>query len=112
MQDKPIPAPTSLLWKGPETVEEARGLVESLEPPVALEFHLPPDLHHTLYTRLHAREREQGVEEVSLEGDAGLLRRIEDLPGVEGLKELREWVEGKGFRVRIVSPGPAIIVYS
>ena len=112
MQDKPVPAPTTLLWQGPETVEEARRLVSALEGPVALELHLPANLHHTLYTRFHSEAAAEGVEEVSLEGDGALLRRIEDLPGVEGLAALREWVEGAGLKVRIVSPSPAIILYS
>lgn len=112
MQDKPVPSPTTLLWQGPQTVEEARRLVTSQEGPMALELHLPGNLHHTLYTRLHSQAAAEGVEEVSVEGDGRLLRRIEDLPGVEGLGVLREWVEEAGLKVRIVSPSPAIILYS
>lgn len=111
MQEKPKPAPATLMWKGPQTVEEARSLAESLEGTAAVEFHLPADLHHTLYTRLRSEEAEKKVEEVSVEGDAGLLRRMGDLPGVEGLDALREWAEEAGLKVRIVSPSPVITVY-
>ncbi|MDZ7753405.1 MAG: hypothetical protein U5S82_17615 [Gammaproteobacteria bacterium] len=112
MQDKSIPAATQLLWQGRQTVEEVRGLVASLKESVAVELQLPPDLHHTLYARLYPQATGEAVEEVALEGGAELLRRIEDLPGIDGLAAVRELVEQEGLKVRIVSPGPTIILYS
>lgn len=110
MQDKPIASNTKLLWNGQQTVAEARALLESLEGPAALEIHLPADLHHTLFVTLFPDAGSEELREVELDGGAELLERIEDLPGIEQLADLRELVAEQGLEVRIESPSPRIIL--
>lgn len=112
MEDKPIPTTTKLLWNGQRTVEEVETLLASFGDPFAMEIHLPPDLHHTLFTTLHPDAGGEALQEVELAGGAELLARIENVSGIEQLRAIREMVEARHLKVRIESPSPRIILHS
>ena len=112
MQEKPTPANTKLLWNGRQTVDEVRRLLGSVQGPLVIELHLPADLHHSLFVTLHPEAGSEELQELAEEGGAELLRRIETLPGIEAMADIREVVAERGLKVRIESPSPRIVISS
>ena len=105
-----MPAKTGvrLMWEGRTTLDALLGLAEAR---VDFEVQLPPDYHFTLYRHLFPHAAPSEAETIDLSGAADLLDKIAEIPGLQELAELTTPLAANQARVRILSPGPGILVH-
>ena len=99
--------PTNLIWKGNETIRAARAAIAAR---TEVEVHLPANLHHSLYVQLYPTAHPSRDEKVDVRGGAELLARVGRIRGLGELTELEQMVAETQARVRVVSPGPKVLI--
>ncbi|HSO07039.1 MAG TPA: hypothetical protein VLW45_07360 [Pelomicrobium sp.] len=97
----------SLMWRGRESLAAAE---EAMKRRARAQIALPPDVHHMIFQRLHEEAPPGAPEAVDVEGGGELLQRLASISGLAELAELAGLVDGAGYRCRIVSPAPTLIL--
>ena len=92
-------------WEGAKTV---RTLSSALQERGAVLLGLAPDLHHSLFVHLYPGAAPGDPEQVDVRGDAELLTRVAEVPGLEGLADLVSALKAAQAQVQVESPAPAI----
>lgn len=97
-----------LLWEGRTTLHALRGLMQAR---VNFELQLPPDYHFALFRHLFPHAAPGETETIDVSGAADLLDKVAEIQGLHELAELRAALAASQAQVRILSPGPGILVY-
>ncbi|MBU1395176.1 MAG: hypothetical protein KKE84_03415 [Gammaproteobacteria bacterium] len=98
---------TVFTWRGKETVDAVLG---NLLPPARVEIVLPVNYNHALFAGLNPEADTAQTEELDIEGDVMLLRKVAGLRGLEDLAALIEPLSGLAATVTVLSPPRIVIV--
>lgn len=100
---------TVFAWRGKETVD---AILASLVPPARVAIVLPENYNHALFAGLNpeADTATAQTEELDIEGDVMLLRKVACLRGLEDLAALVEPLSGLAATVTVLSPPRIVIV--
>ena len=98
---------TVFTWRGKETVE---AILASLVPPARVAIVLPENYNHALFAGLNPEADTAQTEELDIEGDVMLLRKVAGLRGLEDLAALIEPLSGLAATVTVLSPPRIVIV--
>jgi len=98
---------TVFTWRGKETVDAVLG---NLLPPARVEIVLPVNYNHALFAGLNPEADTAQMEELDIEGDVMLLRKVAGLRGLEDLAALIEPLSGLAATVTVLSPPRIVIV--
>ncbi len=98
---------TEFTWRGKETVD---AVLDNLVPSGRVEIVLPVNYNHALFASLDPEADSAQTEELDIEGDVMLLRKIAELRGLEDLAALIEPLSGMSARVTVLSPPRIVIV--
>lgn len=98
---------TVFAWRGKETVD---AILASLAPPARVEIVLPENYNHALFACLNPEADTAQTEELDIEGDVVLLRKVASLRGLEDLAVLIEPLSGLAATVAVLSPPRIVIV--
>jgi hypothetical protein len=105
MSEKPE---VRLIWEGPTTLHALQALVQAR---VNFELQLPPDYHFALFRHLFPHAAPGETETIDVSGTADLLDKVAEIQGLQELAELKAPVAASQAQLRILSPGPGILVY-
>ena len=97
---------TRLMWRGGETVAE---ILRQLPGPAYVELQLAPDYHNALYTHLGGPDL-TGEQELDTSDGLDLLARVAEIGGLTELAALLPALAECEVTVRVVSPGPKILL--
>lgn len=98
---------TVFSWRGKETAD---AILASLVPPARVEIVLPANYNHALFAGLNPETDAAQTEELNIEGDVMLLRKVAGLRGLEDLAALIEPLSGLAATVTVLSPPRIVIV--
>ena len=98
---------TVFTWRGKETVD---AILASLVPPARVAIVLPENYNHALFAGLNPAADNAQTEELDIEGDVMLLRKVSSLRGLEDLAALIEPLSGLAASVTVLSPPRIVIV--
>lgn len=98
---------TVFTWRGKETVD---AILASLAPPARVAIVLPENYNHALFAGLNPEADAAQTEELDIEGDVMLLRKVASLRGLEDLAALIEPLSGLAATVTVLSPPRIVIV--
>lgn len=104
MSEKPE---VRLIWEGLTTLHALQRLVQAR---MNFELQLPPDYHFALFRHLFPHAAPGETETIDVSGTADLLDKVAEIQGLHELAELTAPVAASRARVRILSPGPGVLV--
>lgn len=96
---------TSLMWRGHQTTELARALLDRHE---RVLIRLPVEYHHALFVKLCPEAPRGTPEELDVHDGPRLLSTIASIRGLEEFEMLAEPARRAGVSVAIRSPAPEI----
>jgi hypothetical protein len=100
-------APTSLPWRGVETIEAARTAIARQHP---VELQLPASFHHAVYACFNPPAARTPAERLDLCGGPELLQQLAQISGLDALAELQSELANAHGAVRVVSPAPTVVI--
>jgi hypothetical protein len=96
----------NIQWNGRETVPMVSQILGHAG---RIVLQLAPEFNHALFRKLHPEAKHRPIEGVDKAGDAGLLRSVSEIEGLEDLALLIDLLRAEDARVHIVSP-PRLII--
>jgi hypothetical protein len=90
-----------LLWSGASSVRAARRAMTAGD---TVEISLPQGVHYALRTRL------KNGDVVDVRNGAEILPRLASVAGLEEFGKLAAAVKRAGYRVRVTSPDPVVVL--